>query len=60
MKKFLFTFVLMLGLVACGGNVTPTNTEDATDSIEAVGDSATIDTISVDPGCVSDTVVIAD
>ena len=60
MKKLLFTFVMALGLMACGGNVTSTNTEDATDSTEVVVDSAMIDTISFDPGCVADSVVITD
>jgi hypothetical protein len=47
MKKILFAFTLMLGLMSCKGNVTP-NTEDATDSLEVVVDSAVVDTTAVD------------
>lgn len=53
MKKILFTFVLVFGLIACTGNSTSKNT-DIQDSTKV--DSTMIDTISFDPGCSADTI----
>ena len=55
MKK-IFAFGFVLGLMACSGNVTSNNTEDAIDSTEI----AAFDTVSVDTLCIVDTVVVAE
>lgn len=59
MKTFLFTFVMVLGIVACGRNVTPT-TEDATDSTEVVTDSVMVDTTNISGCTITDTTMVAE
>ena len=49
MKKILFVFIVMIAMIACGGNTTKqsiANDSISTDSIEVV-DSTLIDTISI-------------
>ena len=47
MKKLIFAFALMVGVMSCTGNSTSTEATETTDSTEVVVDSMAVDTVNV-------------
>ena len=47
MKKLIFAFALMVGVMSCTGNSTNTETVETTDSTEVVVDSTAVDPVNV-------------